>query len=263
MLFNKKIKYILEVLKLGSQQTIGGRPGESRQLDMDEAKFKDSLFEFENTHNPRILIDGLIFSYGKGDEIKFRVPQQKGEVKASEYSKVIKDRYFNPSSKKFIKYPKLEDGVIPNVKRLQSIVANNPDEYPAINPRDAASWASVLQSLFGKMEASDVRQQVNLETGDRLPSQTFWYITKTPQKINGEIQWVGPSKLKQARITVKPDGTISKTPFGGEQTYKWKYQAFTNKGEPIPYRSLKGGITFDQLKIVLHSDQAKAAAGKV
>jgi hypothetical protein len=265
MFFDKKIKAITEAL--GTQQTIGGYKAQSRKLDMTEDQFKTALVEFNKSFNPQILLDALTFSEmgsfkdengenKKVDNIHIKFPFKNGSPKwigAKELKDAFKIKYFTKGSKDYIDFPVNDQGQVLDNRSFQTAVKRDPVKYAKLQTLPVV-WLNIIQQFF-PMEASDIRQEVDTD------QNTFWYLTKTPHKIDGEIQWVGPLKLKQGRIKIRPDGTISKTPFGGQQTYKWKYQAYTNKGVAIPYKEIAGGISFDQFKKVLHSDQAKKAAG--
>jgi hypothetical protein len=265
MLFDKKIKYIVEAL--GDPQTIGGYKPQS---NMTEKDFQESLVKFNSqkpNYDPNLLRNAIEFvkqgifkdEQGKPKDIKnvhFKLPtgpkafSWKG---ANEFEQKVIERYFTEGSKNYINFPKTEGGSLPNNKTFQAILSNKPEEYPEIQNLPVV-WLGLIKELLNlEMEASDARQLVQPDT--------FWYLTGTKQRGPDGIEIVPPLKLKKGRISISDNGTIPKQPFGGNTTYRNMYQAFTPKGQKIDYKEIAGGISFDKFKQILHSDQAKKAAG--
>jgi hypothetical protein len=266
MLFDKKIKYLIEVL--GDQQTIAGY----QAVDMDEEKIKNSMVEFNKTFDPLILqkalnyadsLQGLNKTKGKdGEEIEvknihIKFPFRNGSPKwiaLSELRDAVKKKYFTKTSKDYIEYPLTKDGTLPNNRTFQSIMEHDkhqkPSKYPKLHSHPTV-WLDILQTYTKGMEASDIRQEVNTETGERNPVHAFFYFTMK----NGKLV------PKKGRVSVRPDGTISATPFAGAFPYKNNYGgAYTPKGQYIDYKDIKGGLQLAEFEKRIFAQDAKKAA---
>ena len=203
MFFDKKIKSLVEALKrpeiVGDQQFTGGRSAESRQLHMDESRFKECLFEFESTRNPQVLIDGMHYAYGRGQEVHFKLPRGGNQFTwkgAPDFNKVVYEKYFKKGSKNYIDYPLTDSGNIPDNRSFQAMVASG--SYPVLK-NNTVTWLKLLEPLLKEFEdkqmiASDRRQQIDTETGERISPDSFFYYIKSPA--------TGKILLKQARVTL-------------------------------------------------------------
>jgi hypothetical protein len=253
MIFDKKIKYLIEVL--GSQQTIGGYKAQSRQLQMDEEQFKTALVEFNKTFDPQILLDALTFAENNPNpKFHIKFPFRNGSPKwigANELHDAVEKKYFTKGSKDYIDHPLTDKGTLPDNRTFQSIVKRDHALYPKLKGNPVV-WLNVLQ-MFNKkgMEASDRRQQIDVQTGERISPDSFFYYIKSPK--------TGQIFLKQARVTVTPDGKVTPTPFSTAFDFKKpQNQAIDPKtGMPISYKSIAGGIPFDQFIKTIFANQAK------
>jgi hypothetical protein len=252
MLFDQKIKYLIEVLnkkpiidtpfraasddkKLGSDgQTIAGYQPTSaaRGLDMNEEKIKTAITEFQKNKDPELLNNVLTFVEGSPHvPLKFSGKW----IKGNELKKMLIDKFFTVGKKDYIDYPKDENGVVLRNVDFQREVKINP-KFAQLKS-NPIMWLKVLFKLL-PIDASDRRQ----ESGS--------YSEKVPYFTKGGV-------VRAGRVHVV-DGKVSPTPFGGRFSYNNKYQAFTPKGEPIPYEQISGGITLDEFKKILHSEIAKS-----
>lgn len=244
MLFDKKIKYLLEVLSkptvnplpVSDGQTLGGyQPKDvARGLDMDEEAFKKSMIEFEKTKDPVILNNSITFA----EEFPNSPVKFEGKfIKGSDLKDRVIKRYFTKGSKSYIDIPRTPKGELFNNKDFQAIIKNDRKNQYTVLKNNPVMWLKALSKILPILP-SDVRQEV----GQRV--ETFFYFGK------GGV-------IRQGRVHVMDNDIVTRKPFSNAFDYRNRFQAFTPKGEPIPYNLIAGGIPLDQFKKILHTDVAK------
>lgn len=240
MLFDKKIKYLLEVLSnsnpISDGQTLGGyQPKDvARGLDMDEESFKKSMIEFEKTKDPVILNNSITFA----EEYPNSLVKFEGKfIKGSDLKDRVIKRYFTKGSKSYIDIPRTPKGELFNNKDFQAIIKNDRKNQYTVLKNNPVMWLKALSKILPILP-SDVRQEV----GQRV--ETFFYFGK------GGV-------IRQGRVHVMDNDIVTRKPFSNAFDYRNRFQAFTPKGEPIPYNLIAGGIPLDQFKKLLYTDVAK------
>jgi len=243
MIFDQKIKYLIEVLSSSTNplpvsggQTLGGyqHVEPNRGLDMDEESFKTSMIEFQKTKDPVVLNNSITFAEGSPNApVKFEGKW----IKASELKDRVIKKYFTKGGKDYIDIPRTPNGELFSNKQFQTIIKNDRDNKYTKLKNNPVMWLKALSKVLPILP-SDVRQEV----GQRV--ETFFYFGKG-------------GAVRQGRVHVMEDDRVTPKPFSGAFDYRSRFQAFTPKGEPIPYNLISGGIPLDQFKKILYTDVAK------
>lgn len=246
MLFDKKIKYLVEVLKkpkpdISALASIGKTmsgyqhvsPSRGLSVGNENMDVTNALIKFQKSRDPKLLSDAIVFA-DKNPELKMNFDGK--TIRGKDLKNKIVKKYFTAGKSDYIDYPKDENGLVLNSNAFKRAVLK--DKKYNILRNDPSMWIKLLFKLR-PINPSDRRQ-------DSRSEDVIFHYFYTPTGM-----------VKSARVKVI-NGFITPTPFAGRFTYNNRYKAYTSNGDFITYDQIKGGISLEDFKKILETDKAEA-----